>query len=45
MVVQFGKIFTLFEMTGPSLQRIVFAVFHHLNENWSLRPLEFTHKS
>ena len=28
-----------------SLQRIVFAVFHHLNENWSLRPLEFTHKS
>ena len=28
-----------------SLQRIVFAVFHHLNENWSLRPLKFTHNS
>jgi putative transposase len=29
-----------------SLQRIVFAVFHHLNQNWSLRPIpEFTHNS
>jgi putative transposase len=28
-----------------SLERIVFAVFHHLNENWSLRPLQFTHNS
>jgi transposase-like protein len=29
-----------------SLQRIVFAVFHHLNTNWSLNPIkEFTHKS
>jgi len=29
-----------------SLQRIVFAVFHHLNQNWSLHPIsEFTHKS
>ena len=28
-----------------SLQRIVFAVFHHLNKNWSERPLKFTHKS
>jgi putative transposase len=29
-----------------SLQRIVFAVFHHLNENWSLHPTpEFTHNS
>ena len=28
-----------------SLQRIVFAVFHHLNQNWSLQPLKFTHKS
>lgn len=29
-----------------SLQRIVFAVFHHLNQNWSLNPIpEFTHKS
>lgn len=28
-----------------SLQRIVFAVFHHLNQNWSQRPLKFTHKS
>jgi len=29
-----------------SLQRIVFAVFHHLNTNWSQSPIkEFTHKS
>jgi putative transposase len=29
-----------------SLQRIVFAVFHHLNKNWSLNPIkEFTHNS
>ena len=28
-----------------SLQRIVFAVFHHLNENWQQQPLKFTHKS
>ena len=29
-----------------SLQRIVFAVFHHLNTNWSLNPIKnFTHKS
>lgn len=29
-----------------SLQRIVFAVFHHLNHNWSQQPLkQFTHKS
>jgi putative transposase len=29
-----------------SLQRIVFAVFHHLNTNWSLNPIkEFTHNS
>jgi putative transposase len=28
-----------------SLQRIVFAVFHHLNKNWSEQPLKFTHKS
>lgn len=29
-----------------SLQRIVFAVFHHLNHNWSENPLkQFTHKS
>src|SRR5499426_615537 len=28
-----------------SLQRIVFAVFHHLNKNWSQQPLKFTHKS
>jgi putative transposase len=29
-----------------SLQRIVFAVFHHLNRNWSERPLDqFTHNS
>lgn len=28
-----------------SLQRIVFAVFHHLNQNWSQQPLQFTHKS
>jgi putative transposase len=29
-----------------SLQRIVFAVFHHLNKNWSQSPIkEFTHKS
>jgi putative transposase len=28
-----------------SLQRIVFAVFHHLNQNWSHQPLKFTHNS
>lgn len=28
-----------------SLQRIVFAVFHHLNKNWSEQPLKITHKS
>jgi transposase-like protein len=29
-----------------SLQRIVFAVFYHLNHNWSRRPLkQFTHNS
>jgi transposase-like protein len=28
-----------------SLQLIVFAVFHHLNQNWSQQPLNFTHKS
>jgi putative transposase len=29
-----------------SLQRIVFAVFHHLNTNWCLNPIkEFTHNS
>jgi len=28
-----------------SLERIVFAVFHHLNQNWSQRPLQFTHNS
>ncbi len=29
-----------------SLQRIVFAVFHHLNQNWSqTTPNKFTHKS
>jgi hypothetical protein len=28
-----------------SLQRIVFAVFHHLNKNWSEQPLKFTHSS
>lgn len=28
-----------------SLQRIVFAVFDHLNNNWSGRPLKFTHNS
>jgi transposase-like protein len=28
-----------------SLQRIVFAVSHHLNNNWSERPLKFTHNS
>jgi transposase-like protein len=29
-----------------SLQRIIFAVFHHLNQNWSLHPIsEFTHNS
>jgi putative transposase len=28
-----------------SLQRIVFAVFHHLNTNWSQQALKFTHKS
>lgn len=26
-----------------SLQRIVFAVFNHLNQNWSQHPLKFTH--
>src|SRR5262245_35578938 len=26
-----------------SLQRIVFAVFHHLNENWRHQPLKSTH--
>ena len=26
-----------------SLQRIVFAVFHHLNQNWRQQPLKFTH--
>jgi hypothetical protein len=29
-------------MHTQSLERIVFAVFHHLNQNWSERPLEFT---
>ena len=28
-----------------SLQRIVFAVFHHLNQNWSQQTLKFTHNS
>ena len=28
-----------------SLQRIVFAVFHHLNKNWSVQTLKFTHNS
>ena len=28
-----------------SLQRIVFAVFHHLNQNWLQQPLKFTHNS
>lgn len=28
-----------------SLQRIVFAVFHHLNNNWSQQPLKFTQNS
>ncbi len=28
-----------------SLERIVFAVFHHLNQNWSERPLKFIHNS
>ncbi len=28
-----------------SLQRIVFAVFHHLNENWRQQTSQFTHKS
>jgi transposase-like protein len=29
-----------------SLQRIVFAVFHHLNTTWSLNPIkDFTHNS
>jgi putative transposase len=28
-----------------SLQRIVFAVFHHLNENWRQQTPQFTHKS
>ena len=31
---------------AKSLQRIVFAVFHHLNQNWSqITPNKFTHKS
>ncbi|HZD42195.1 MAG TPA: IS256 family transposase [Terriglobales bacterium] len=31
---------------AKSLQRIVFAVFHHLNHNWSQNtPKKFTHKS
>jgi len=31
---------------AKSLQRIVFAVFHHLNQNWSQNtPKKFTHKS
>ena len=28
-----------------SLQRIVFAVFNHLNKNWAQRPQKFTHNS
>jgi hypothetical protein len=32
-------------MAPRSLQRIVFAVFHHLNQNWSQQPLKFTHES
>jgi putative transposase len=28
-----------------SLQRIVFAVFHHLNQNWRQQSLKITHKS
>lgn len=28
-----------------SLQRIVFAVFHHLNQNWRQQTSQFTHKS
>jgi hypothetical protein len=28
-----------------SLQRIVFAVFHHLNENWRQQSLKSIHKS
>jgi putative transposase len=28
-----------------SLQRIVFAVFHYLNKNWSQQTVKFTHKS
>ena len=28
-----------------SLQRIVFAVFHHLNENWKKHPQKITHNS
>jgi putative transposase len=28
-----------------SLQRIVFAVFHHLNQNWLQQHLKFTHNS
>jgi putative transposase len=28
-----------------SLQRIVFAVFHHLNQIWLQQPLKFTHNS
>ena len=28
-----------------SIQRIVFAVFHHLNENWRQQPSLFTHNS
>jgi hypothetical protein len=30
---------------AQSLQRIVYAVFHHLNQNWLQQPLKFTHKS
>ncbi len=33
-------------LLAQSLQRIVFAVFHHLNQNWSLHPInDFTHNS
>ena len=28
-----------------SLQRIVFALFHHLNTNWSLNPIKNLHTS
>jgi putative transposase len=30
---------------AQSLQRIVYAVFHHLNQNWLLQPPLFTHNS